>query len=111
MKGQTQQAAFVTWHATNDAAGDIEEYRAGGAEEIGDDSHSSALFSDEEPVGLARWRDDGDRIGERQGPKRIRRGIAEHRRRWWHSQGGIRYSLHKAGRLGEQITGQKYGSP
>src|SRR5437667_887630 len=89
VKREAEQTALVAGRAAHDPAGNIEEDRARGISEVRDDRNATALFDHKEPIGFARWRDDRQRIGERQVPKRIRRGIAEHRRRWGHSQGGI----------------------
>src|SRR5438552_9693300 len=71
VKREAEQTALVAGRAAHDPAGNIEEDRARGIGAVRDDRNTTALFDHKEPVGLARWRDDGDRIGERQGPDRI----------------------------------------
>ena len=105
VKGQPEQSAFA---ARIHARGDVQEGRAGGCGQVGDDHDVARPLHHKEPVGLPGRRGGGHGIGEHEAGEGGLRGVAvgggrrQFRRQ---GQGGVGHALGEPG-VGARRAGQ-----
>lgn len=78
-----------------DFARDVEIHRAVRRGEVGDDGNHARALDNEEPVRLARCRDDGHRAVEGHAGERVVELVTEGGRRGRHVQGRVRHALER----------------